>query len=209
MNQLLANIGPILWILGAYLAGSIPTGVWYSKLIHRIDVRELGSGNSGGTNIGRNFGAVAAIIVIAVDILKGCIPILVARQLFPELDWAIMLTGIASVIGHAYPIWAGFRGGKIVATSIGVLLGFNFSIALIQVVTFLVIVFLSSMVSLSAMVSYSLIAVYIFFTLPTKLFGIGFMFIAIFMLYRHRANIQRILKGEESRIKFGLNRPKN
>lgn len=208
MNQLLANIGPILCILGAYLAGSIPTGVWYSKLIHRIDVRELGSGNSGGTNIGRNFGAVAAIIVIAVDILKGWIPILVTRQLFPELDWAIMLTGIASVIGHAYPIWAGFRGGKIVATSIGVLLGFNFPIAIIQIITFLVIVFLSSMVSLSAMVSYSLIAIYIFFTLPTKIFGIGFMFIALFMLYRHRANIQRILTGEESRIKFGLNRPK-
>lgn len=209
MNQLLTYGGPLLFIVVAYLAGSIPTGVWYSKLVHRIDVRELGSGNSGGTNVGRNFGAVAAIIVIAVDVLKGWIPILIARQLFPDLNWAIMLTGIASVLGHAYPIWAGFRGGKIVATSVGVLLGFQFGTAILQLVLLVTALVLTSMVSLSAMVSYTLIALYIFFTLPSKIFGFGFLFIAGFMIYRHRSNVERIMKGEERRLNFGFNRPKN
>lgn len=208
MEQIINNWMPILFIFLAYLAGSIPSGVWYSKYVHKIDVRELGSGNSGGTNIGRNFGAVAATVVIAVDVLKGWLPILLAKHLFPTLDWAIMLTGIASIIGHAYPLWANFRGGKVVATSIGVLLGFWFNIALVQVALLALLVFLTSMVSLSAILSYSIIAIYILFAAPSNIYGIGFIFIALFMMYRHRANIQRILKGEERRINFGLYRIK-
>ena len=208
MEQIINNWMPILFIFLAYLAGSIPSGVWYSKYVHKIDVRELGSGNSGGTNIGRNFGAVAAILVIAVDVLKGWLPILLAKHFFPTLDWAIMLTGIASIIGHAYPLWASFRGGKVVATSVGVLLGFWFNIALVQVALLALLVFLTSMVSLSAILSYSLIAIYILIAAPSIIYGVGFIFIALFMMYRHRANIQRILKGEESRINFGLYRIK-
>lgn len=208
MDQITNNWMPILFIFLAYLAGSIPSGVWYSKYVHKIDVRELGSGNSGGTNIGRNFGAVAAILVIAVDVLKGWLPILLAKHFFPTLDWAIMLTGIASIIGHAYPLWASFRGGKVVATSVGVLLGFWFNIALVQVALLALLVFLTSMVSLSAILSYSLIAIYILIAAPSIIYGVGFIFIALFMMYRHRANIQRILKGEESRINFGLYRIK-
>lgn len=208
MEQITNNWMPILFIFLAYLAGSIPSGVWYSKYVHKIDVRELGSGNSGGTNIGRNFGAVAAILVIAVDVLKGWLPILLAKHFFPTLDWAIMLTGIASIIGHAYPLWASFRGGKVVATSVGVLLGFWFNIALVQVALLALLVFLTSMVSLSAILSYSLIAIYILIAAPSNIYGVGFIFIALFMMYRHRANIQRILKGEERRINFGLYRIK-
>lgn len=208
MEQIINNWMPILFIFLAYLAGSIPSGVWYSKYVHKIDVRELGSGNSGGTNIGRNFGAVAAIVVIAVDVLKGWLPILLAKNFFPTLDWAIMLTGIASIIGHAYPLWANFRGGKVVATSVGVLLGFWFNIALVQVALLALLVFLTSMVSLSAILSYSIIALYILFSTPSNIYGIGFIFIALFMMYRHRANIQRILKGEERRINFGLHKIK-
>jgi len=209
MEQTIQIWKPILMIVLAYLAGSIPSGVWYSKLVHKIDVRELGSGNSGGTNVGRNFGGIAAILVIAVDVLKGWIPILVAKHLFPTIDWAIMLTGIASVLGHAYPLWASFRGGKVVATSIGVMLGFWFPVALIQVALLAALVFVTSMVSLSAMLSYTLIALYLFFALPSKIYGVGFLLIAIFMMYRHRSNIERLLKGEERRLNFGLNKPKN
>ena len=146
--------------------------------------------------------------MIAVDVLKGWLPILLAKHFFPTLDWAIMLTGIASVIGHAYPLWASFRGGKVVATSVGVLLGFWFNIALVQVALLALLVFLTSMVSLSAMLSYSLIAIYILIAAPSNIYGVGFIFIALFMMYRHRANIQRILKGEERRINFGLYRIK-
>ena len=209
MEQTIQIWKPILMIVLAYLAGSIPTGVWYSKLVHKIDVRELGSGNSGGTNVGRNFGGIAAILVIAVDVLKGWIPILIAKHLFPTIDWAIMLTGIASVLGHAYPLWASFRGGKVVATSIGVMLGFWFPVALIQVALLAGLVFVTSMVSLSAMLSYTIIAIYLFFALPSKIYGVGFLLIALFMMYRHRSNIERILKGEERRLNFGLNKPIN
>lgn len=209
MEQTIQIWKPILMIVLAYLAGSIPTGVWYSKLVHKIDVRELGSGNSGGTNVGRNFGGIAAILVIAVDVLKGWIPMLIAKHLFPTIDWAIMLTGIASVLGHAYPLWASFRGGKVVATSIGVMLGFWFPVALIQVALLAGLVFVTSMVSLSAMLSYTIIAIYLFFALPSKIYGVGFLLIALFMMYRHRSNIERILKGEERRLNFGLNKPKN
>lgn len=199
---------PLLFIILAYLAGSIPSGVWYSKFVHKIDVRELGSGNSGGTNVGRNFGAVAAILVIAVDVLKGWLPILLTKHFFPSLEWAIMLTGLASILGHAYPLWASFRGGKIVATSIGVLLGFWFNIALIQVGLLVILVLLTSMVSLSAMLSYTIIAIYIFIKSSSLIYGVGFLLIALFMMYRHRANIDRIIKGEESRLGFGLNKAK-
>lgn len=199
---------PILFIFLAYLAGSIPSGVWYSKFVHKIDVRELGSGNSGGTNVGRNFGALAAILVIAVDVLKGWLPILLTKHFFPSLDWAIMLTGLASILGHAYPLWASFRGGKVVATSIGVLLGFWFNIALVQVGLLVVLVFITSMVSLSAMLSYAIIAIYIFIKSSSLIYGIGFLLIALFMMYRHRTNIHRIIKGEESRLSFGLNKSK-
>lgn len=209
MEQTIQIWKPILMIVLAYLAGSIPTGVWYSKLVHKIDVRELGSGNSGGTNVGRNFGGIAAILVIAVDVLKGWIPILIAKHLFPTIDWVIMLTGIASVLGHAYPLWASFKGGKVVATSIGVMLGFWFPVALIQVALLAGLVFVTSMVSLSAMLSYTIIAIYLFFALPSKIYGVGFLLIALFMMYRHRSNIERILKGEERRLNFGLNKPKN
>lgn len=199
---------PILCIILAYLAGSIPSGVWYSKYVHKVDVRELGSGNSGGTNVGRNFGAVAAILVIAVDVLKGWLPILLTKHFFPSLDWAIMLTGIASILGHAYPLWAGFRGGKVVATSIGVLLGFWFNIALVQVALLVILVLLTSTVSLSAMLSYAIIAIYIFIKSSSIVYGIGFLLVSLFMMYRHRGNIERIIKGEERRLSFGLNRSK-
>lgn len=208
MEQNINILIPILFIILAYLAGSIPSGVWYSKLVHKIDVRELGSGNSGGTNVGRNFGSVAAILVIAVDVLKGWLPILLTKHFFPSLEWAIMLTGIASILGHAYPLWAGFRGGKVVATSIGVLLGFCFNIALVEVGLLVLFVLITSMVSLSAMLSYTIIAIYIFIKSSSMIYGIGFLLIALFMMYRHRANIQRIIKGEERRLSFGLNKSK-
>ncbi|MGF3066185.1 glycerol-3-phosphate 1-O-acyltransferase PlsY [Facklamia sp. P12945] len=195
----------ILMIIVGYLAGSIPSGVWYSKYIHNIDVRTLGSGNSGGTNIGRNFGPIAAIVVIIVDILKGYLPVLMAQQLLgSDSDLAIMLTAIAAVLGHAYPIFSQFRGGKIVATSVGVLLAFNFYIALAMVALFITILLLTSIVSIAAMTSFLLVAIWIILREPL-VYSWGFAFMAVLMVYRHRENIQRLLKGEESRVTFGLN----
>lgn len=208
METILDYLWPIIFIIISYLIGSFPTGVLYSKNQHNIDVRTLGSGGSGGTNIGRNFGFKAAVFVTAIDILKGLIPVLVAKAWFGDNTIVIMLTALACVIGHAYPIWANFKGGKIVATSIGVMLAFNFWIALVMVLTLGLIILITSTVSLSAMLSYSLTALYISFTYDELSYKVGFILSALFLLYRHRENINRLMKGTENRINFGFNKPK-
>ncbi|UUX34433.1 glycerol-3-phosphate 1-O-acyltransferase PlsY [Fundicoccus culcitae] len=207
MQSNLSIFTQLLWIAIGYLSGSIPTGVLYSKIFHKVDVRQLGSGNSGATNIGRNFGFKAAVIVSVIDILKGWIPILMVRQIFPNEHLLIMLVGIASVLGHAYPIFAGFKGGKIVSTSFGVLVGFNFWIGLMTALVLFAFIYLTSTISLSALSSYTLGALYILVTNDQIVYGIGFLLITLFMYYRHRANIQRILNGTESRISWGLHNP--
>lgn len=208
MQSNLSLFSQIIWILIAYIAGSTPTGVVYSKIFHKIDVRNLGSGNSGATNIGRNFGFRAAVIVSVIDILKGWIPILIVRHMYPQEALIIMLVGIATVVGHAYPVFAEFRGGKIVATSFGVLVGFNFGIGLVTALILFALIYITSTISLSAMTSYSLGSLYILFTYDERIYGLGFVFITLFMMYRHRSNILRLLNKSESRINWGLRNPK-
>lgn len=208
MEALNNYLWPIVWVIVSYAVGSFPTGVLYSRLLHDIDVRSLGSGNSGATNVGRNFGFKAAVLVTAVDVLKGFIPVLLSKLWFPDMPLGIMATCLACVIGHAYPMWASFRGGKIVATSIGVLLAFNFLIGLCMVVLLGLLITLTSTVSLSAMTSYSITAIYIALTNPEPAYKVGFILMALFLIYRHRTNVQRLLKAEESRINFGLRKPK-
>lgn len=197
-----------IYLLVGYLSGSIPTGVWYSKSQHNIDVRQLGSHNSGTTNVGRNFGKKAAIIVAAVDVLKGWIPVLVTRWLLSPSDPIVLGVALAAVIGHAYPVFAGFRGGKVVATSIGVLLGFNFFYGLTSALLLLLFLFLTSTVSLSAMASYTLTCVLMLLLTKNYSAGVTFILIALFMIYRHRDNIKRLINHTERRINFGLNPPK-
>lgn len=195
-----------LYLVIAYLLGSIPTGVWYSNLKHKVDVRQLGSGNSGATNIGRNFGFKAAVAVTTVDVLKGLIAIAFAKHLFPGQELLIMGAGIAAVLGHAYPIFAHFKGGKVVATSFGVLAGFSLPIGLCATALLFILIYLSSMISFSAMTSYSMGALYVFFS-QSPIYGSGFCIIALFMIYRHRENLVRLFKGEERKISWGLNNP--
>ncbi|HFI0463839.1 TPA: glycerol-3-phosphate 1-O-acyltransferase PlsY [Streptococcus suis] len=196
-----------LYLIFAYLLGSIPTGVWYSRLKHNTDVRHLGSGNSGATNVGRNFGLKAAVLVTVIDVVKGIVAIALAKQLFPNQDLLIMGAGIAAVIGHAYPIFAGFKGGKIVATSFGVMAGFQLVYGIAFALLLFIFIYLSSTISLSAMAAYFIGALYIFFVEP-PLYGYGFLLISLFMCYRHRQNLVRLFKGTESRIGWGLRNPK-
>lgn len=197
-----------IFLFICYLLGSIPTGVWYSKMKHQIDVRELGSGNSGATNIGRNFGFKAAVFVSVIDVLKGLVAMLLAHYFYPHTDWVIIGAGIAAILGHAYPIFANFRGGKVVATSFAVLAGYNFFIGLSFVLVLFILIYLTSTISLAALTSFSLAALYVLFTQPL-IFGLGFVAIAAFMIYRHRTNVVRLMKGEESRINLGLRKPTN
>lgn len=205
MNSSLSELFiPTLFIFLSYCIGSFPTGFLYSKWVHKIDIRSLGSGNSGATNVGRNFGLKAAVIVTIVDVLKGLVPVLVAKQWYPNHSAIIILVAMACVIGHAYPVWAGFRGGKIVATSVGVLIAFDIWLAIVMVAMFALILFVTSTVSLASITSYSITAIYIALTNPDWIYKIGFLLIAAFLIYRHRENLLRILNNSESKINWGL-----
>lgn len=198
------NFIHIIYILLTYLIGSIPTGVWFSKLKYKQDVRQLGSGNSGATNIGRNYGFKAAVIVTMIDVLKGWIPMAIAMHYLSDSPLTVMCIGFAAVLGHSFPIFAGFKGGKIVATSIGVLLGYYFWLAIFDVVIIFALMYLTSMVSFAAIFSYGITAVVNIFLATHIEYKIGFLLMYFWLLYRHRQNIVRILKGEESRINWGL-----
>lgn len=193
----------ILPILG-YLIGSIPSGVWYSKLVEKEDVRTKGSLSSGATNIKRNYGLKAAIIVTAVDVLKGWIPMWFMTHQYSDQPWLVMFTAFGIVLGHAYPIWAGFRGGKVVATTIGLLLGFSFPLGILTAILLFALIYLTHYVSLSSMTSVGLTVLLIIFGQYDTAYKIGFVIIECFLIYRHRTNIGRLMRGQESRTKWGI-----
>lgn len=204
----------LLLMIVAYLIGSIPSGVWIGKLFYGKDIRQFGSGNSGTTNTFRVLGKKAGIVVLAMDILKGtlatCLP-----QLFHFTSSINPLWfGVCAVIGHMFPIFAGFKGGKAVATSAGMLLGFSPIFFLYSCGIFALCLFFTSMVSLSSMIAAVLI------TLSTMILPVVWpqvlpdhnwlltviaLLITLFIFYRHQDNIRRIKAGTESRVPFGLN----
>lgn len=200
----------VSYIIIAYLIGSIPSGIIYSQLVHKVDVRKLGSGNSGGTNVGRNFGFRAAVIVSVADAVKGFLPtILAIHVFFPGQHLIIMLVAIACVLGHSYPIWAEFKGGKIMATSAGVMVAFDFYLFLVMLAIFGLVLFVTSTVSVASLTSFTFTTLYIAVTNPHWVYKIGFIFMGIFMFYRHRENVSRLLSGTERRINWGLRNPKH
>lgn len=206
LNQL---FGQICLFIVAYFIGSFPTGIIYGRMFFNKDVRNYGSGGSGATNIGRNFGFKAAAVVAIGDVLKGFIPVLLARIFYPDQHLLIMLVTGAAVVGHAYPIFANFKGGKIIATSIGAFLAIEPIIAVATVVILFSVIFLTSYVSLASLTSYGLITLYILFTSPYWEYRIGFVCLYLFAIYRHRENIQRLRQGNEKYIRWGFKYLKN
>ncbi|SFK29394.1 glycerol-3-phosphate acyltransferase PlsY [Halobacillus dabanensis] len=187
-----------LYILIAYLLGSIPSGLIVGKIGYNTDIREHGSGNLGGTNTFRVLGVKAGLIVTIADILKGTmaasLPFFMgAEEVYP------LVIGIFAVIGHMYPVFAGFKGGKAVATSGGVILGVNPIIFLVLILSFFIILYLSKYVSLSSMVS-GIIG--IIATLVVGDYGLTIIIslFTIFVIYRHRTNIKRIINKTEPKI---------
>jgi acyl phosphate:glycerol-3-phosphate acyltransferase len=193
----------LLIILG-YLLGSIPSGLIVGKLVHGVDIRNHGSGNLGGTNTFRTLGKKAGFIVTISDILKGTIATLLPILL--QVDINPLIIGTCAVIGHMYPIFAGFRGGKAVATSAGVILGYSWIIFIILFFVFMACLLTTKYVSLSSMLTgiASIIASVIkHYTQGPDILLIIIMFLlAIFVFYRHRANIGRILKKTEPKVKL-------
>lgn len=191
----------ILMFIIAYLLGSIPSGVWVGEKIYGKDIRQFGSGNSGTTNTFRVLGKTAGTIVLLADVLKGtlaaCLPLLFHVPINP------MVIGLGAILGHTYPIFAQFKGGKAVATSAGVLLAYNPPFFIYSVCIFVALLFLTRMVSLSSMISLPLITLSSLFIGDWILTTIAFI-LTLFIIYRHRENIKRIRNGTESKVPFGL-----
>ncbi|EQC2227569.1 glycerol-3-phosphate 1-O-acyltransferase PlsY [Listeria monocytogenes] len=196
------TINLILLSLLAYVIGSIPSGLWIGKIFYKKDIRDFGSGNLGATNSFRVLGIKAGSIVTVMDILKGTVATLLPYFFQLNVDhhfW--LLTGAFAIIGHSFPLFAGFRGGKAVATSAGVILAYAPLLFVAALVVFLVTLKLSKYVSLSSMIG-ALAALIISLFMGDWILIILVACIALFVIWRHRANITRIRNGEEPKIKW-------
>lgn len=202
--------------MSAYLIGSISNAVWISKSFFRIDIREYGSGNAGATNTFRVLGPRAGTMVMILDMAKGIMAVklalLLPYYLEPEhvtqlINFQIGL-GLAAVVGHIFPVWADFRGGKGIATLFGMVLAIQPLVALSCVAVFLLMLFLTRYVSLSsilASVAFPVLLIFIFREqeLFYKLFAIA---IALLVILTHQKNIGRLLNGSESKVPLFKNR---
>ncbi|MGR5985312.1 glycerol-3-phosphate 1-O-acyltransferase PlsY [Bacillus cytotoxicus] len=188
-----------LLLIVAYLLGSIPFALVVGKIGYGIDIREHGDGNLGGTNTFRTLGKKAGFIVTIADILKGTLA--TGLPLIFSLDIHPLLFGLAAVLGHVYPIFARFRGGKAVATSAGVLLCYAPIIFAILAVVFFTLLFTTRYVSLSSMVT-AIATVIASIVNGDKIFIVAMCLLAGMVIYRHRANIGRIINKTEPKANF-------
>ncbi|MFV9511325.1 glycerol-3-phosphate 1-O-acyltransferase PlsY [Tepidibacillus sp. LV47] len=179
-----------------YFIGAIPTALIVGKN-KNIDIRNHGSGNIGGTNTFRVLGKKAGFFVTIVDILKGIIPTLIGLGMGGEATGAA--AGIAASFGHSYSLFAGFKGGKSVATSTGVMLVLNPLSILYGAIVFVIVLFTTKFVSLSSMLAAITVGVTVPFMNVAISVKLAAIFFAVFILYRHRSNIERLLKGTENK----------
>ena len=200
----------ILFLLLAYLIGAFPSAVWLGRTFYNTDVREYGSGNAGATNTFRTLGPKAGIPVLLMDILKGWIAVnlvyfvtdnqLMSDERFFELKLAF---GIAAVIGHLFPVYTAFRGGKGIATMLGFMLGIYWQAAVVSTVVFVFTFLTSKYVSLSSLLASFVFPILVIFVFEsTKSLHLFSIFVPILSLITHQKNIERLLRGEETKLKF-------
>lgn len=208
----MAGLLIVLLLVAAYLLGSVPTGYLVAKWAKGIDIRQYGSGGTGATNVLRTVGKEAAIAVLAIDLLKGLLAVLLARAAWPQVadlateplnafgPWVMMLAGLLAIVGHSKSVWIGFTGGKSAASGLGVLLGLAWPVALGAAAAFGLTLALSRIVSLSSIAAALATMILMVATgqpLPYLVLGsLG----AIYVILRHRSNIDRLLAGTEPRL---------
>lgn len=220
-TTLLTALAAFGLLLLAYLLGSFPTGYLAGRWVGGLDIRDHGSGGTGATNVLRVLGKGPALVVFVVDVLKGVAAVLLVRFLGQQagsdlsdwppastlgltpaviLDWLAALAALLAVLGHSRPVWLGFRGGKSVATGLGVLFAMQWPVALAALGTFALVLAVSRIVSLSSLIAVGVMAIAMFAsgaTLPYLLFAVlG----AGFVVLRHRTNVERLLAGTEPKI---------
>jgi len=198
----------LLTLILSYLLGSIATAVWVGKIFHKVDVREHGSGNAGATNVIRVLGWKTGVPVLLLDVFKGWTAAMLPVFFNLAGDGTALITnyqiaaGLAVVIGHIYPVFAGFRGGKGVATITGVLLAIHPLLTISCFGVFLCVLLISGYVSLSSIIAGISFPVFLFlfFETPSVFFKVFSVAVAIALLFTHRKNISRLLTGEESKL---------
>lgn len=206
----------LLLLFCAYLIGSIPTAVWVSKGIYGMDIREYGSGNAGATNTFRVLGSKAGTFVMIVDMFKGVLAVRLSYLLsyYHNPDHLTQLVnfqiglGLAAVVGHIFPIWANFRGGKGIATLFGLVLAIQPLVAICCVGVFLLILSLTRYVSLSsiiASIAFPILILYIF-NEPEVFYRIFAIAVALMVVLTHQKNITRLLSGNENKVPLFKNR---
>ncbi len=194
----------ILWMMVSYFIGSVPTGYLAVRLVKGVDIRTVGSGNIGATNVRRVMGKGWAVFVSIIDMLKGALALLVTATSTSADPWLLSLAGFAVVIGHNFPFWLKFKGGKGVATTYGVVFFLwpyeSFAIALLSGAIWYAVMTTTRYVSLASMTSLLALPVF-FWMLDAPLpFIIVSCVLAVFAIYRHGSNIVRLAQGRESRI---------
>ena len=195
----------VVLMIVAYILGSIPNALWIGKVFKGIDVREHGSKNTGSTNAARVLGAKLGILTLILDISKGAIPTLIATMLL-DSSISVILVGICAILGHSFSIFMKFKGGKAVATTVGVFIVLVPGAILLAAVIFFLVFGITRYVSLSSMIGAISLPIWIMIfykNIPLTIFGI---IIAILIIVRHKSNIQRLLNGTES--KFSINKKK-
>lgn len=192
-------LSAVLLVTGSYLLGSIAVAVVSCRLMGLPDPREVGSKNPGATNVLRTAGKAAAILTLTGDMLKGVIPVLAARWLGLG-DLAVALVGLAAFLGHLYPLYFGFKGGKGVATGIGVLAGLSWVLGLCVIATWLLMALIFRISSLSALVAFALAPAYGAVLLGLNWQSASIAVISVLLFWRHRSNIRNIIDGTEGKI---------
>jgi len=193
------------WLISlslAYLLGSIPFGYLLVRIFRKQDIRSIGSGNIGATNVVRSGAKGLGIATLALDLLKAYAAVLIARHLAPANFELQTAAAIAAVLGHVFPVWLGFRGGKGVASALGAFIALTPRAALVALAVFLLVVVLTRYVSLASILAAAVMPVAGLMVAPVRSPGVvaGFVFLSALVIVKHHGNIRRLLAGTESRF---------
>jgi acyl phosphate:glycerol-3-phosphate acyltransferase len=196
-----------LLLLAAYILGSIPFGVIFARLFGSADVRKSGSGNIGATNVARVAGPLAGILTLVFDTAKGAAAVGLAARLSQESAAWMMLAGLAALVGHCFPAWLKFKGGKGVATALGIFLALCPAAALAALLLFLIVVAIWRYVSLASITAAAAMPLLMYFLwaprhAPPLIIAFGSLAAAVLIIYNHDGNIQRLVQGKEPKFSF-------
>ena len=192
-------LSSLLLLALGYLLGSMPNGYLAGRWLKGIDLRQCGSGSTGATNVLRNVGKGPALVVFLLDVGKGALAVLLAKS-FGLNDWVQVLAGLAALAGHIWPMWLGWKGGKAVATGLGMFLGLAWPVGLTCFGLFMAVISLSRIVSLSSVIAAIGLPVLMVISGNSSAYVVVSLVASVLVLWRHRSNIERLIAGTEPRI---------